>query len=65
LPLLRLTDDIRLIGNRLTKTCQTLLKNGKKFSMQKMTQEIISDMNESWITELDNQQLLDLFRLTI
>jgi non-specific serine/threonine protein kinase len=30
-----------------------------------MTQEIIPDMNESWITELDNQQLLDLFRLTI
>ncbi|MDD3023351.1 MAG: DEAD/DEAH box helicase [Syntrophomonadaceae bacterium] len=31
----------------------------------KMTQEIIPDLNESWITELDNQQLLDLFRLTI
>lgn len=31
----------------------------------KMTQEIIPDMNESWITELDNQQLVDLFRLTI
>ncbi len=31
----------------------------------KMMQEIIPDMNESWITELDNQQLLDLFRLTI
>jgi len=30
-----------------------------------MTQEIIPDMNESWITELDNQQLVDLFRLTI
>jgi non-specific serine/threonine protein kinase len=30
-----------------------------------MTQEIIPDMNESWITELDNRQLLDLFRLTI
>jgi len=31
----------------------------------KMTQEIIPDLNESWITEMDNQQLLDLFRLTI
>jgi non-specific serine/threonine protein kinase len=31
----------------------------------KMTQEIIPDLNEAWITELDNQQLLDLFRLAI
>ncbi len=31
----------------------------------KMTQEIIPDLNESWITEMDNQQLLELFRLTI
>lgn len=31
----------------------------------KMTQEIIPDLNESWITEMDNQQLLNLFRLTI
>jgi non-specific serine/threonine protein kinase len=31
----------------------------------KMTQEIIPDLNEAWITELNNQQLLDLFRLTI
>ena len=30
-----------------------------------MTQEIIPDMNECWITQLDNQQLLELFRLTI
>jgi len=31
----------------------------------KMTQEIIPDLNESWITEMDNQQLLNLFRLTL
>ena len=31
----------------------------------KMTQEIIPDLNEAWITELNNQQLLDLFRLKI
>ena len=31
----------------------------------KMSQEILPDMNESWITEMDNHQLLDLFRLTI
>ena len=31
----------------------------------KLTQEIMPDQNEAWITELDNQQLLDLFRLTI
>jgi len=31
----------------------------------KMTQEIIPELNEAWITELDNQQLLDLFRLAI
>ncbi|HPT31862.1 MAG TPA: DEAD/DEAH box helicase [Prolixibacteraceae bacterium] len=31
----------------------------------KMTQEIIPDLNEAWITELDNQQLLDLFRLAM
>jgi non-specific serine/threonine protein kinase len=30
----------------------------------KMSQEIIPDINESWITELNNQELLDLFRLT-
>jgi non-specific serine/threonine protein kinase len=31
----------------------------------KMTQEIMPEMNEAWITELDNQQLLDLFRLAM
>jgi non-specific serine/threonine protein kinase len=31
----------------------------------KVTQEIIPDLNEAWITEMNNQQLLDLFRLTI
>lgn len=31
----------------------------------KLSQEILPDMNENWITEMDNQQLLDLFRLTI
>jgi non-specific serine/threonine protein kinase len=31
----------------------------------KLSQEILPDMNESWITEMDNQQLLDLFRLAI
>jgi non-specific serine/threonine protein kinase len=30
-----------------------------------MTKEIIPDMNESWITEMDNRQLMDLFRLNI
>lgn len=31
----------------------------------KMSQEILPDINESWITEMDNQQLMDLFRLVI
>lgn len=31
----------------------------------KMTKEIMPDMNESWITEMDNKQLMDLFRLNI
>ena len=31
----------------------------------KMTQEILPEVNEAWITELDNQELLDLFRLAI
>ncbi len=29
----------------------------------KMTKEVIPDINESWITEMDNKQLMDLFRL--
>lgn len=31
----------------------------------KMTKEIMPDINEGWITEMDNRQLIDLFRLTI
>jgi len=31
----------------------------------KMTQEIMPDINEGWVTEMDNKQLMDLFRLTI
>ncbi len=31
----------------------------------KMTKEIVPDINESWITEMDNSQLMNLFRLTI
>lgn len=31
----------------------------------KMSQEIMPDINESWITEMDNRQLMDLFKLTI
>lgn len=31
----------------------------------KMTKEIMPDINESWITEMDNSQLMNLFRLTI
>jgi non-specific serine/threonine protein kinase len=31
----------------------------------KMSQEIVPDANEGWITEMDNSQLLDLFKLTI
>ena len=31
----------------------------------KLTQEIMPDVNEAWITEMDNKQLLDLFKLTI
>lgn len=31
----------------------------------KLSKEIIPDMQESWITEMDNTQLLDLFRLSI
>jgi SNF2 family DNA or RNA helicase len=30
----------------------------------KLTKEIIPDMQENWITEMDNKQLMDLFRLT-
>jgi non-specific serine/threonine protein kinase len=31
----------------------------------KMTKEIMPDMNESWITEMDNKQLMNLFKLNI
>lgn len=31
----------------------------------KLSRDIVPDLNESWITEMDNRQLLDLFRLTI
>lgn len=31
----------------------------------KLSREILPDMNESWITEMDNRQLMELFRLTI
>ena len=31
----------------------------------KISNEIIPNINESWITEMDNRQLIDLFRLTI
>ncbi len=31
----------------------------------KLTREIIPDTQESWITEMDNNQLMNLFRLTI
>ncbi len=30
----------------------------------KMTKEIMPDMNESWITEMDNKQLMNLFKLS-
>lgn len=30
----------------------------------KLSQEIISEIQESWITEMDNKQLMDLFKLT-
>lgn len=29
----------------------------------RMTKEVIPDINEGWITEMDNKQLMDLFRL--
>jgi SNF2 family DNA or RNA helicase len=29
----------------------------------KMAQDILPDRNEGWITELDNRQLMELFRL--
>ena len=31
----------------------------------KLSQEIIPDIQENWITEMDNNQLVDLFKLTI
>lgn len=31
----------------------------------KLSREIVPDVQENWITEMDNQQLMDLFRLTI
>lgn len=31
----------------------------------KMTKEIMPDMNESWITEMDNKQLMNMFRLNV
>ena len=31
----------------------------------KLSQEIIPDLQENWITEMDNQSLMDLFRLSI
>ncbi|HUW64583.1 MAG TPA: DEAD/DEAH box helicase, partial [Spirochaetia bacterium] len=31
---------------------------------KKLTQEIIPDIQENWITEMDNNQLMDLFRLS-
>ncbi|HEX9062213.1 MAG TPA: DEAD/DEAH box helicase, partial [Clostridia bacterium] len=31
----------------------------------KITNEIMPDLNESWISEMDNNQLMDLFRLTV
>lgn len=31
----------------------------------KLSKEIIPDMQENWITEMDNKQLMDLFRLSI
>jgi len=31
----------------------------------KMTKEIMPDMNESWITEMDNKQLMNLFELNV
>lgn len=31
----------------------------------RLSKEIIPDMQESWITEMDNKQLMDLFRLSI
>lgn len=31
----------------------------------KLSKEIIPDIQESWITEMDNRQLMDLFRLSI
>ncbi len=30
----------------------------------KMTKEIVPDINESWITEMDNRQLMNLFKLS-
>jgi len=30
----------------------------------KISQDIIPNMQEKWITEMDNNQLMDLFRLT-
>ncbi len=31
----------------------------------KLTEEIMPDSKENWITEMDNKQLIDLFKLTI
>jgi superfamily II DNA or RNA helicase len=31
----------------------------------KLAQDILPDLKESWITELDNRQLMELFRLTV
>ncbi len=31
----------------------------------KITNEIMPDLNEGWITEMDNKQLMDLFKLTV
>jgi SNF2 family DNA or RNA helicase len=31
----------------------------------KLSKEIISDMQENWVTEMDNAELMDLFRLSI
>jgi non-specific serine/threonine protein kinase len=31
----------------------------------KLSQEIIPDIQENWITEMDNQQLLEMFRLSV
>jgi len=31
----------------------------------KLSKEIIPDIQENWITEMDNSQLMDMFKLSI